>query len=73
MEKRIWGLRVDQGKRLKGLERENLRLKRIVAEQALDLSILIEVASCLEGDGRAKDYGLFAHRNPLLKFRYAGE
>ena len=45
MEKRIWGLRVDQGKRLRGLERENLHLKRIVAEQALDLSILKEVAS----------------------------
>ena len=45
MEKRIWGLRVDQGKRLKGPERDNLRLKRIVAEQALDLSLLKEVAS----------------------------
>ena len=44
-KKRIWGLCVDQGKRLKGLERENLRLKRIVAEQALDLSLLKEVAS----------------------------
>ncbi len=40
MEKRIWGLRVDQSKQLKGLERENLRLKRIVAGLALDLSIL---------------------------------
>ena len=39
------GLRVDQSKRLKGLEQENLRLKRIVADQALDLSILKEVAS----------------------------
>ena len=37
------GPRVDQAKRLKGLEQENLRLKRIVAEQALDLSILKEV------------------------------
>ena len=44
-KKIIWGLRVDRGKRFKGLERENLRLKRIVAEQALDLSLLKEVAS----------------------------
>ena len=39
------GLRVDQAKRLKALEQENLRLKRIVADQAVDLSILKEVAS----------------------------
>ena len=36
---------MDQAKRLKGLEQENLRLKRMVADQALDLSILKEVAS----------------------------
>ncbi len=39
------GMRVDQSKRLKELERENARLKRLVAEQALDNSILREVAS----------------------------
>ena len=39
------GMRVDQAKRLKELERENARLKRLVAEQALDNSILREVAS----------------------------
>jgi putative transposase len=39
------GLRVDQAKRLKGLEQEHLRLKRSVADHALDLSILKEVAS----------------------------
>ena len=39
------GLRVGQTKRMKALEQENLRLKRIVANQALDLSILQEVAS----------------------------
>ncbi len=37
-------MRVDQAKRLKELERENARLKRLVAEQALDNSILREVA-----------------------------
>ena len=44
-KKEYGGLRVDQAKRLKGLEQEHLRLKRIVADQALDLSILKEVAS----------------------------
>ena len=44
-KKEYGGLRVDQAKRLKALEQENLRLKRIVANQALDLSVLKEVAS----------------------------
>ncbi len=39
------GLRMDQAKRLKQLERENARLKRLVAEQALDNAILKEAAS----------------------------
>ena len=43
-KKEYGGRRVDQAKRLKTLEQENLRLKRIVADQALDLSILKEVA-----------------------------
>ena len=38
------GLRVDQAKRLKGLERENSRLKRLVADQALDNAMLRDVA-----------------------------
>jgi transposase-like protein len=38
------GLRVDQAKRLKELEQENARLKRLVASQALDNQILKEVA-----------------------------
>ncbi len=39
------GLQVDQAKRLKELEKENQRLKRLVADQALDNAILKEVAS----------------------------
>ena len=39
------GLRVDQAKRLKELEQENLRLKKVVAGLALDNQILKEVAS----------------------------
>lgn len=39
------GLRIDQAKRLKELERENTRLKRVVADQALDNAILKEANS----------------------------
>ncbi len=39
------GLRVDQAKRLKDLERENSRLKKVVADLALDKAILKEAAS----------------------------
>jgi hypothetical protein len=35
---------VDQAKRLKELERENDRLKRLAGEQALDIAILKEAA-----------------------------
>ena len=44
-KKEYGGVRVEQAKRLKGLEQEHLRLKRIVADQARDLSILKEVAA----------------------------
>jgi len=43
--KEYGGLRMDQAKRLRELERENSRLKRVVADQALDNSILREAAS----------------------------
>ena len=43
--KEYGGLRHDQAKRLKELEVENGRLKKLVAEQALDISILKEAAS----------------------------
>jgi transposase-like protein len=39
------GLKVDQAKRMKELEAENARLKRIVANQAIDMAILKEAAS----------------------------
>ena len=39
------GMRVDQAKRLKELEKENARSKKLVAEQALDLAILKEAAA----------------------------
>jgi transposase-like protein len=42
--KEYGGLRVDQAKRLKELEQENGRLKRVVADLTVDNSILKEFA-----------------------------
>jgi transposase-like protein len=39
------GLKLDQAKRMKELERENGRLKKLVADQALDIAILKEASS----------------------------
>jgi putative transposase len=38
------GMKADDAKRLKELERENARLKRMVADQALDIDMLKELA-----------------------------
>jgi cell division protein FtsB len=38
------GLKLDQAKRLKELEKENTRLKRLVAELSLEKQVLREVA-----------------------------
>ncbi len=38
------GLRVDQARHLKELERENSRLRKIVSDQSLDILILKEVS-----------------------------
>jgi transposase-like protein len=43
--KEYGGLRMDQAKRLKELEKENSRLKKLLAEQSLDNAILKEAAS----------------------------
>ena len=39
------GIQSDQAKRLKELKRENIRLKKLVAEAELDKAILREAAS----------------------------
>ena len=39
------GLELSEAKRLKGLEEENRRLKRLVADQALDIQMLKDVNS----------------------------
>lgn len=38
------GLKVDQARRLKELEKENTRLKKLVAEKELDIAILKEAS-----------------------------
>ena len=43
--KEYGGMRVDQAKRLKELEQENSRLKKLVADLSLDNSILKEAVS----------------------------
>ena len=43
--KEYGGLRMDQAKRLKDLEREDVRLKKLLAEAELDKAILREAAS----------------------------
>ena len=43
--KEFGGLRPDQAKRLKELEKENARLKRLLADAELDKAILKEAAS----------------------------
>ena len=42
--KEYGGMRVEQAKRLKELEKENIRLKRLVADVSLDNAILKEAA-----------------------------
>jgi putative transposase len=42
--KEFGGLKLDQAKRLKELEKENARLKRLVAELSLEKQVLRDVA-----------------------------
>ena len=41
--KKYGGVSVDEAKRLKELEKENARLKRVVADQAMSIDILKEI------------------------------
>jgi transposase-like protein len=43
--KEYGGLELDQARRLKDLERENVRLKRLVADLSLEKQVLKDVAS----------------------------
>ena len=48
--KEYGGLRLDQAKRLKTLEQENARLKRVVADQALD-NLIGSSHKCMHDSG----------------------
>ncbi len=43
--KEYGGLQVDQARRMKDLERENVRLRRLVADLSLEKQVLADVAS----------------------------
>jgi putative transposase len=43
--KEYGGLQIDQAKRMKDLERENTRLRRLVADLSLEKQVLADVAS----------------------------
>ena len=45
LEKEYGGLKLDQAKRMKELERENVKLKSLMAELSLEKQILKDVAS----------------------------
>ncbi len=62
------GLRTDQAKRLKDLEKENARLKRLLADAELDKAILREAASgnfCARRSG-AKRSSMFVTRSAAM-------
>ncbi len=43
--KEYGGLEIDQAKRMKDLERENMRLKRLVADLSVEKQVLKDIAS----------------------------
>jgi transposase-like protein len=43
--KEYGGMKIDQARKYKELEQENIRLKKLVANQALDIAILKEAAT----------------------------
>lgn len=52
------GMKADEARRLKELEIENARLKRLVAEQAIDISILKEANDYLGKPHRPRGGGV---------------
>ena len=60
--KEYGGLEIDQAKRMKELERENQRLKRLVADLSVEKQVLKDIAS---GNGIVT---LIAGLRPLLPF-----
>ena len=70
--KEFGGLKVDQARRLKDLEQENAKLKRLVSELSLEKLVLKDIASV---DERTREsllvrpekrwVGVIANRSPL--------
>ncbi len=58
--KEYGGLQIDQARRMKDLERENARLRRLVADLSLEKQVLADVASgnrrCIEEPSRTKRF-----------------
>lgn len=48
------GIKADEVKRLRELERENARLKKLVADQALDIDMLKDLAADAPIDGQVE-------------------
>ncbi|CAA2145109.1 hypothetical protein MBLL_04231 [Methylobacterium bullatum] len=47
--KEYGGLQIDQARRMKDLERENARLRRLVADLSLEKQVMADVAAGAEG------------------------
>ena len=65
--KEYGGLKLDQAKRLKDLEKENTRLKRAVADPALDALIFKEARRAQAGSGDAGADDVAARTEPALE------
>ena len=57
------GMKADDAKRLKELEKENQRLKKLVANQALDIDMLKELAEGTSNPGPSSASSRHAHRS----------
>lgn len=65
-KKKYDGLSADELRRLKDLEQENFRLKRIVADQAIDIQVLKDITS-KSGNVRAKGAMHNLHQGKISK------
>ena len=62
------GMTVSEGKRLKALEDENAKLKKLLAEQMLDMAAMKELLS-KNGDARREARGCRASEGPVRAVR----
>ena len=66
------GLEVSEAKRLKGLESENARLKKLLADAMLDNAALKDLLSKKNGDARRQARGGRTHADQVRSERAAG-